>query len=63
MTQPSAGEKIPLTLHLSADVAKRLEAAAQAQKRPAANVAAELLDRHLPRPPSAGQPKGKIPYM
>jgi hypothetical protein len=61
MTQPSA-EKIPLTIQLSPDVAKRLKAAAEAQKRPAADVAADLLDRHLPRPPAGGQPKGVIPY-
>jgi hypothetical protein len=62
MTQPSPGEKIALTVRLSADVAKRLKAAAEAQKRPAADLAADLLDRHLPRPPTGGQPKGVIPY-
>ena len=62
MTQPSAGEKIPLTVYLSPDVAKRLKAAAEAQKRPAADLAADLLDRHLPRPQTGPQPKGVIPY-
>jgi hypothetical protein len=62
MTQASTGEKIPLTVYLSSDVAKRLKAAAEAQKRSAADLAADLLDRHLPRPPAGGQPKGVIPY-
>ena len=57
MTQPTTGDKIPVTLHLSADVAARLKMAAEAQKRPAADLAAELLDRHLPRPQTGG-PKG-----
>jgi hypothetical protein len=61
MTQSSA-EKIPLTIQLSPEVAKRLKAAAEAQKRPAADLAADLLDRHLPRPPTGGQPKAVIPY-
>ena len=54
MTQPNSGEKIPLTVYLSPDVAKRLKAAAEAQKRPAADLAADLLDRYLPRPPPPG---------
>jgi hypothetical protein len=62
MTQPSTGERIPLTVYVSHDVAKRLKAAAEAQKRPAAELAADLLDRHLPRPPAGGKPKGVIPY-
>jgi hypothetical protein len=61
MAQPSGSDKIPLTLHLSADVARRLQLAAEARKRPAADLAAELLDRHLPRVPS-GEQKGNIPY-
>jgi predicted DNA-binding protein len=62
MTQPSTGEKIPLTVHLSPEVAKRLKAACETQKRPAADLVAELLDRHLPRLPSGGQQKTSIPY-
>ena len=58
-TTPS--EKIPLTIHLSADVAKRLKLAAEARKRSAADLAADLLDRHLPRPQTGG-PKNSIPY-
>jgi hypothetical protein len=62
MTEKSPTEKFPLTIHLSPDVAKRLMAAAETQKRPVAEVAADLLDRHLPRLPGSGSPKGKIPY-
>ncbi len=62
MTQPTTGDKIPVTLHLSADVAARLKMAAEAQKRPAADLAAELLDRHLPRPQTGGPKRGSIPY-
>ena len=62
MTQPNTGEKIALTVHLSADVAKRLKAAAEAQKRSAADLAADLLDRYLPRLQTAGPQKGSIPY-
>ena len=62
MTQPSAGEKIPLTVYLSPEVAKRLKAAEAAQKRPAADLAADLLDRYLPRLQTGGQQKGSIPY-
>jgi hypothetical protein len=62
MIQPTAGDKIAVTLHLSADVAARLKMAAEAQKRPAADLAADLLDRHLPRPQAGGPKKGSIPY-
>jgi hypothetical protein len=62
MTQPTAGEKIPLTVNLSPEVARRLKAASEAQKRSAADLAADLLDRYLPRLPAAGQQKGSIPY-
>jgi hypothetical protein len=62
MAQPTTSDKIPVTLHLSPDVARRLKAAAEAQKRLAADLAAELLDRHLPRPQTAGPKKGSIPY-
>ncbi len=59
MTQP--GDKVPLLLHLTADVARRLMLAAEVQKRPAAELAADLLDRYLPRVQPGG-PKGNIPY-
>lgn len=62
MTEPSAAGKIPLTLQLSADVAARLKVAAETQRRAAADLAADLLDRYLPRPPSSGPKKGSIPY-
>ena len=62
MTQPNPGEKIPLTVYLSPEVAKRLKAAEAAQKRPAADLAADLLDRYLPRLQTAGPQKGSIPY-
>jgi hypothetical protein len=54
--------KIPITLQLSADVAARLKTAAETQRRSAAELAADLLDRYLPKPPSAGPQKGNIPY-
>ena len=62
MPEPSTGGKIPLTLHLTAEVAARLKSAAETQRRPAADLAADLLDRYLPRPPSSGPKKGSIPY-
>ncbi|MEN6450646.1 MAG: hypothetical protein ABFC96_09160 [Thermoguttaceae bacterium] len=61
MTEPSSSNRIPLTLHLAADVAARLQMAAASQKRPPEAVAAELLDRYLPRPQAKPQ-KGSIPY-
>jgi hypothetical protein len=62
MAEPSSSGKIPLMVHLSAEVAARLKLAAESQKRPAAELAAELLDRYLPRLPSGGSKKGSIPY-
>ena len=62
MTESSSGGKIPLTLHLPAEVAARLKVAAEAQKRPATELAVDLLDRYLPRVPAGGQKKGAIPY-
>jgi hypothetical protein len=61
MSEHRPSEKIPLTIYLSPDVAQRLKLAAEARKRPAADLVAELLDRHLPRPQSGGS-KGNIPY-
>jgi hypothetical protein len=54
--------KIPVTLYLSADLAARLKSAAETQRRAAADLAADLLDRYLPRPPAGGPKKGSIPY-
>jgi predicted transcriptional regulator len=59
MAEQGPADKIPLTIHLSPEVARRLKAAAEALKRPATEVVADLLDRHLPRPSAQ---KGKIPY-
>lgn len=62
MAEKSIPEKLPLTIYLSADLAKRLMAAAEAQKRPATDLAADLLDRNLPRLQTGEPKKGKIPY-
>ena len=62
MPEQRAGEKIPLTVYLSAEVAVRLKSAAEAQRRSAGDLAADLLDRYLPRPSAAGPKKGNIPY-
>jgi hypothetical protein len=59
MAEPNAGATIQLTLYLSPDIARRLKLAAESQKRPAADLVADLLDRHLPQAQSG---KGKIPY-
>ena len=50
-----------MTIYLSKDVAGRLKMAAEAEKRPAVELVAELLDRHLPRPQTGG-PKSSIAY-
>jgi hypothetical protein len=62
MVEPSTAGKIPLTLHLTAELAARLKLAAETQRRPAADLAADLLDRYLPRSPASGPKKGGIPY-
>ena len=63
MAEKHAEGKIPLTLHLTEDLAKRLQLAAASRSRAASDVATELLDRHLPhlegRQPTK---KGGIPY-
>lgn len=51
-------QKFALTLMLPPEVAKRLQMLAETQKRSAAEVAIDVLDRNLPRPSS----KPKIPY-
>ena len=60
MAERSPTEKYPVTLQLSPDIARRLMLAAEAQKRPAADVVVDLLDRFLPRADSGK--KGVIPY-
>lgn len=62
MAQPSGSEKLPLTIYLSPDLALRLKAAAEAQRRAAADLVSDLLDRHLPRAQAGGSTKGKVPY-
>jgi hypothetical protein len=62
MSEQRPSEKIPLTIYLSADVANRLKLAAEARKRSATDLVADLLDLHLPRPQIGGA-KGTIPYM
>lgn len=62
MPETHPTDKIPLTVHLPAEVAARLKQAAEAQKRSPSDVAAELLARHLPRPQTGGPKKLNIPY-
>jgi hypothetical protein len=62
MADQSPIGKIPLTLQLPAELAARLKTAAETQRRSAAGLATDLLDRYLPKPPSAGAKKGNIPY-
>jgi len=61
MTEFSNRDTFSLTLHMNADLAKRLAVAAEAQKRSAEDLAIDILDRHLPRL-QTGSGKGKIPY-
>ena len=44
MAEKSTADKYPLTIYLPADVAKRLMAVAETQKRTPADLAADLLD-------------------
>jgi len=62
MPAKGPGEKIPLTIYLTEELARRLQQAAASRNRPAAEVAADLLDRYLPRVQSGEAKKGKIPY-
>jgi hypothetical protein len=62
MAEQGASGKIPLTIQLSAELAARLKAAAETQKRAPADLAAELLDRYLPRSAAAKAKPGNIPY-
>ena len=62
MADKISADKIPLTVHLPAGLAKRLQVVAAAQNRPAPAVVIDLLERYLPRPQSGDLKKGKIPY-
>ena len=63
MATDNTDEKTQFTLYLPADLAKRLELAAAGRNRSAAEVAVELLNRHLPRPGTRKTAKKKsIPY-
>ena len=61
MPEQDTKGKFPLTIHLDADLAKRLAVAAEAQKRQAEALVINILDRNLPRLDS-GAGKNKIPY-
>jgi predicted transcriptional regulator len=61
MAERSPADRLPLTLSLSPELARRLAQAAEAQKRPAAAVVLDLLDKYLPRADAGGK-RGKIPY-
>jgi hypothetical protein len=60
MPEQNTKSKFPLTIYMDADLAKRLAAAAAAQKRPAEDLVIDTLDRTLPRPQTGS--KGKMPY-
>jgi len=53
--------KVPLTIKLPGELARRLQLAAEARKQPPATLVIELLARHLPNPDAAAAKK-KIPY-
>jgi len=61
MPEQDTKGKFPLTIYMDADLAKRLAVAAEGQKRSAADLVVNILDRNLPRLQS-GSGKGKIPY-
>jgi predicted transcriptional regulator len=61
MADKSASGKIPLTIYLPEELARRLQAAATAQSRNAAELVVGVLDRYLPRKTEESK-KGKIPY-
>jgi len=50
-----------LTIYLPEELAKRLQVAATAQSRNAADLVLDVLDRYLPRKTEETK-KGKIPY-
>jgi hypothetical protein len=61
MPEQDTKGKFPLTIYMDADLAKRLAVAAEAQKRAAADLVVNILDRSLPRL-QGGSSKEKIPY-
>jgi hypothetical protein len=61
MPEKPPSDKVPLTLYLKAELAQRLQWQAETRNLPAADVAADLLDRYLPRNPP-GPKRGSIPY-
>ena len=60
MPEPSTKGRFPLTIYMDAEIAKRLAAAAAAQKRPPEDLVIDMLDRSLPRLQTGS--KDKIPY-
>ena len=63
MASKGTGERIELSIHLPADVARRLQLAAEDQNRNASDVVVELLQRHLPHVQvGEKKKKGTIPY-
>jgi hypothetical protein len=61
MATKSEEGKVPLTIHLLPELARRLQLEAETRKRPPAELVVELLTRHLPNLPPPGG-KVKIPY-
>lgn len=61
MAESRPADRLSLTLSLSPDIARRLMQTAEAQKRAAAAVVLDLLDRNLPQADD-GKKKTKIPY-
>ena len=61
MPEQNIKDKFPLTIYMDAEIAKRLAVAAEAQKREAAELVVNILDRILPRL-QTGSGKEKIPY-
>ncbi|MGO9112094.1 MAG: hypothetical protein ACLP9L_22950 [Thermoguttaceae bacterium] len=61
MPEQDTKGKFPLTIYMDADLAKRVAVAAEAQKRSAADLVVNILDRNLPRL-QGDSGKGKIPY-
>jgi hypothetical protein len=62
MATTSEPGKVPLTIHLTAELARRLQLESETRKRSPADLIIELLSRHLPNPGPKGPNKGKIPY-
>ena len=60
MPEQNTKGKFPLTIYMDAELAKRLSAAAAAQKRAPEDLVVDTLDRTLPRLQTCSG--GKIPY-